>query len=129
MAVTPQSAVGAPSPVPPPPGPAGAPMAQPTPNDGARQMGMVQVETAMQMLEKALPVLGSNTEEGKAALRALHTLSQKFQRQKSEGLVPAQIAEMARAQQQSPIAQLMAGGQGGGAPAPQAPQAPMPMAA
>lgn len=107
-------------------------MAQPTPNDGARQMGMVQVETAMQMLEKALPTLGSNTPEGQACLSALKTLSGKFQRQKSQELVPAQIAEMARAQQASPIAQMMqGGGAGGGAPqgaATQQPQ-PMPMAA
>lgn len=104
-------------------------MAQPTPNDGARQMGMVQVETAMQMLERALPVLGSNTPEGKAALTALNALSKHFNRQKSEGLVPAQIAEMARAQQASPMAQMMSQG-------PQPPQQPqgsqpaaMPMAA
>lgn len=107
-------------------------MAQPTPNDGARQMGMVHVETAMQMLEKALPTLGSNTPEGKACLSALNTLSQKFQRQKSQDLVPAQIAEMARSQQQSPLAQqLMQQGAGGGAPqgAAQPQPAPMPMAA
>lgn len=126
MPVTPPIDTGAAMPPQPPAGPAGAPMSQPTPNDGARQMGMVQVETAMQMLEKALPVLGSNTPEGKAALQALHGLSRAFQRQPSQDLVPAQIAEMARAQQQSPISQLMAQGQGqpqGAAPA------PMPMAA
>lgn len=103
-------------------------MTQPQPNDGARQMGMVQVETAMQMLEKALPALGSNTPEGAAALKALSTLSSKFNRQKSQDLVPAQIAEMARAQQQSPLAQLMQSGdapQGGAQPSPQ----PMPQAA
>jgi hypothetical protein len=122
-----QPQVGAPSPVPPPPGPAGAPMAQPTPNDGARQMGMVQVETAMQMLEKALPVLGSNTPEGQAALKALSTLSSKFQRQQAQELVPAQIAELARSQQQSPLAQLMQQPGAGGAP--QGAQTGMPMAA
>lgn len=94
-------------------------MAQPTPNDGARQMGMVQVETAMQMLEKALPTLGSNTPEGKACLSALNTLSQKFQRQSNAPLVPAQIAEMARSQQQSPLAQMMMQQGGGGAQPPQ----------
>lgn len=122
MAVMPQTAAGAPNPTPPPPGPAGAPMAQPTPNDGSRQMGMVQVETAMQMLEKALPVLGSNTPEGKACLSALNTLSQKFQRQQAAGLVPAQIAELARAQQQSPVGQMMnqGGAPEGGAPMPAA---------
>lgn len=89
-------------------------MAQPTPNDGARQMGLVQVETAMQMLEQALPSLGSNTPEGDACLKALSALSRAVNRQKSQDLVPAQIAELARAQSQSPIAQMM----GAGAPAP-----------
>lgn len=87
-------------------------MSQPTPNDGARQMGMVQVVTAMQMLEKALPTLGSNTPEGKACLSALNTLSTKFQRQKAEDLVPAQIQEMARAQRASPVAQMLMQQQG-----------------
>lgn len=93
-------------------------MAQPTPNDGARQMGFVQVETAMQMLEQALPTLGSNTPEGEACLKALQALSRVINRQKSQDLVPAQIQEMARAQQQSPIAQLMGGGAPAAAPTP-----------
>lgn len=96
----------------------GAPMAQPSPNDGARQMGMVQVETALQMLEQALVSLGSQTPEGAAVLKAMSALSKNFTRTQSQDLVPAQIAEMARAQQQSPMAQMI----GGGAPAP----APMP---
>src|SRR5262245_58828366 len=98
-------------PVPPevPPGPQGAPMAQPTPNDGERQMAMVQVETAMQMLEQALAGLGSGTPEGSAALKALSTLSKVVNRQEAEGLVPAQIAEMARAQQQTPLSQMLQG--------------------
>lgn len=105
-------------------------MAQPTPNDGARQMAMVQVETAMQMLMKALPNLGANTAEGKAAISALNTLSSKFQRQQSSDLVPAQIAEMARSQRASPLAQMMAQQQAapqGGAPAPAPAPSPMPM--
>lgn len=105
-------------------------MAQPSPNDGARQMGMVQVTSAMQMLERAIPTLGSNTPEGKAALRALHMLSGAVPMKKNEDLVPAQIAEMARAQGQSPIAQMMAQGQSQGQGAPQQAQPqPMPMAA
>ena len=104
----------------------GAPMAQPSPNDGARQMAMVQVETGMQMLEQALAGLGSNTPEGAAVVKALGTLSSKFTRSKSKELVPAQIAEMARSQSQSPIAQMMGGG---GAPPPTAPGAPAPMPA
>lgn len=119
---------GAPVPPAPPPGPQGAPMAQPTPNDGARQMSMVQVETAMQMLMKAAPALGANTPEGKAVISALNTLSSKFQRQQSADLVPAQIAEMARAQRQSPLAQLMQS-QPGGMPQPVAGAQPAPQGA
>ena len=112
-------AQGAPPPAPPPQGPMGAPMAQPSPNDGARQMAMVQVETGMQMLEQALAGLGSTSPEGAAVVKALGTLSSKFTRSKSKDLVPAQIAEMARSQRQSPLAQMM-GGQG----APQGANAP-----
>ena len=75
----------------PPPGPQGAPMAQPMPNDGARQMGMVQVETAMQLLEQALPTLGSNTPEGAAVLKAMSVLSKPFNRQQAQPLVPARF--------------------------------------
>jgi hypothetical protein len=92
-------------------------MAQPTANEGSRQMGMVQVETAMQMLEQACATLGTGTKEYTAAEKALGALSKVFNRSKAKELVPAQIAEMARAQQQSPIAPLMSGGAPQGAPA------------
>lgn len=103
-------------------------MAQPSQNAGSRQMGIVQVETAMQMLERALPVLGSNTPEGKAALKALSGLSSHFNRQEAKDLVPAQIAEMARAQRASPQAQALAGGGApqGGPPPVAPPGAPPP---
>lgn len=97
-------------------------MMQPTPNDGARMQAMVEVETAMQMLEQALPKLGSNTPEGEACLKALGFLSRVYKRQQSQELVPAQIAELARAQQQTPLQQMMGGAAPQGAPAP----APMP---
>lgn len=90
-------------------------MAQPTPNEGSRQMAMVQVETAMQMLEEACTKLGNDSKEYAAAEKALNSLSKVFNRQKAKELVPAQIAELARAQQQSPIAGLMSGGAPGGA--------------
>ena len=111
------------NPSPAPSGPTGAPMSQPSPNDGARQIGMVQVETGMQMLERALPALGMNTPEHAAVLKALSALSSAFQRQKSEALVPAQIAEMAKAQQGSPVQQMIPGG-GAGQQPPQQPQQP-----
>lgn len=102
-------------------------MAQPTPNDGAKQMGSVNVEGAMQMLEQALPSLGSNTPEGAAVLDALSKLSKHFNRGKSKELVPAQLMELARAQKQSPMAGMMGGmgapAAGGAAPSPAMPQA------
>ena len=97
----------APNPPMPPGGPVAAPMAQPTPNDGARQMGMVNVESAMQMLEQAIASLGSNTEEGKAVLEALTKLSKHFNRPQAAELVPAQVLELARKQRQSPLASMM----------------------
>lgn len=84
-----------------------SPMAQPSPNDGGRQMGMVNVESAMQMLEQAIAALGSNTEEGKAVLEALTKLSKHFNRPQAAELVPAQVIELARKQRQSPIAAMM----------------------
>lgn len=83
---------------------------------------MVQVETGMQMLERALPSLGMNSPEHAAVVRALSALSKAFTRQRSQDLVPAQIAEMQRAQQQGPVAQMMGGGAQG---APSAPASPM----
>lgn len=110
----------------PPPGPEGAPMAQPTPNEGSQQMGFVNAESAMQMLEQALPSLGSNTPEGAAVVKALGILSKVFQRQEAAGLIPAQIMELTRAQQPSAMQQMMGGG---GAPAPGGAPAAAPMAA
>lgn len=98
-------------------------MAQPTPNDGAKQMAAVNVEGAMQMLEQALPGLGSNSEEGACVLKALSHLSKYFNRQKNAELVPAQLMELARAQKQSPMAGMMGGGGGAPGAAPPMPQA------
>src|SRR5512146_2439654 len=104
-----------------PKGPAGSPMAQPSPSAGNKQMGMVNVESAMQLLEQALPSLGSNTPEGAAVIRAISALSKNFMRQKAEPLIPAQIMELARAQG-GPAPNL---GGGGGAPPGAAPPQPM----
>lgn len=84
-----------------------SPMAQPSPNEGGRQMGMVNVESAMQMLEQAIAELGSNTEEGKAVLEALTKLAKHFNRPQAAELVPAQVIELARKQRQSPISAMM----------------------
>ena len=96
-------------------------MSQPSPNDGAKQIGMVQVESAQQLLERALPSLGPNTPEHAAVMRALSALSKAFNRTKDESLVPAQIAEMSRAQQGSPMQQMIPGGGAGQQPQQQPP--------
>ena len=53
-------------------------MSQPTPNDGSMQMGRVNAETAMEMLEQAIPTLGSDTPEGHAVIKALAILARLF---------------------------------------------------
>ena len=122
--------MGAPQATPPAQGPAAAPMAHPTPNEGGKQMGAVTVESAMQMLEQALPSVGSNTPEGGAILDALSKLSKHFNRQKSKDLVPAQLMELARAQKSSPLAgMIQGGGMGGQGTPPPGAQPPMPQAA
>lgn len=95
-------------------------MAQPTPNDGQRQIGLVAVQAAADALSQALPALGSMTQEGQAVISALKALS-KFTSPTGNDLVPAQIMELQRGQQQGPMQQMMSGGapQGGaGAPTP-----------
>ena len=92
-----------------PAGPQGAPMAQPSPNDGANQMGLVQLETAMQMIERALGSIPAGPEHD-AAIKALSALSKVVNRQQQEDLVPAQLAELMRTQQTSPMQQIMGGG-------------------
>lgn len=76
--------------------PAGGPMATPQPKEGVTQAGLVQVSLALNALEQALPAFGSATEEGKAVLSALKTLSGKFgrQRQESDKLVPAELMQL-----------------------------------
>lgn len=99
-----------------PPGPQAAPMAQPSPNEGDAQIGRVNVESAMTMLEQAVPVLGSNTPEGAAVLKALTLLSKIFARQEAQQLVPAQVMELMRAQQPSQLAGMIGQPPQGAAP-------------
>lgn len=106
-----------------PAGPQAAPMAQPSPNQGNMQMGRVQVESAMQLLERALQAVGTTTAEGEAVLKALTALAKHFNRQKAQELVPAQILEMAHANQPSDLQQMLAQRPGAGG-AQQTPQPP-----
>ena len=47
----------------------------PTPNRGLQAAALAQVQQAVRILEKALPMLGVGTEQGKDVMKALTTLS------------------------------------------------------
>src|SRR5262245_52723410 len=115
---TPTPADGAPA-APPmaPPGPPGgmAPPGGPTgpatmgpQSNGLRARGMILMSLGLQTMEKAVSMLGVQTDEGRAALKALNALSKVF------GKAPK---DMGAAEVK------MLGEQVGGAPTPQNPQA------
>jgi hypothetical protein len=85
-----------------PPEPAGAPTGTPSgdaaPAAGEMELAKANVSIAISLLEKQIPLLGTNTEEGKALLSALSTLSKKFSGQKSEDLAPAELMQVMSAQ-------------------------------
>lgn len=110
-------------------------MTTPQQQAGRQTMGHVQVQIAMQVLEQALPLLGSGSKEGAAVIRSLDSLAKTFGNKDNGDLVPAQLVSMMQQMPQmgggSPmLRQLMAQMQRGGQPpqAPPSPQAP-PMAA
>lgn len=55
--------------------PMGAPMSTPEPKMGNREGGLVNISMAMDLIEQALPSLGSESEEGQKALSALKVLT------------------------------------------------------
>jgi hypothetical protein len=76
--------------------PVGSPMTTPQPKEGLKQDALIKITTAMDVLEQTLPGLGSETEEGKAVLSALSTLSKQFgkQKEKAKELVPAELMSL-----------------------------------
>lgn len=92
-------------------------MAQPTPNEGNRQMGAVQVESAIQLLDRALGEFAPSSPEHAAVVRAIGSLSKHFNRQKSKELIPAQLMELVQANKASPMEGVMSSPQTPPAPA------------
>lgn len=80
-------------------------MATPQPNQGLKQAAKVQVQICVQSLERALPVFGSDSPEGKGILSALKTLTSAF------GKSEAQTRELIPAEVMSMLQQAGAGGQ------------------
>lgn len=92
-------------------GPTPSPMSTPQPNDGLKQAGRVDVQIARKKLEESLPKLSSDSDEGKAVLKALSTLSAAFGKTeaKDEELIPAEVLSLLDGIKPGPGAGVMAG--------------------
>lgn len=122
---------GMPSPIPPqgqppammrPPGATGAAMT-PQPMAGAAQSGLAKITAAVKLLTEAMATLPIGGEEHKAVMKAISDLSKHVGETGDAGPAAGQqMSQMARQQQASPNAAILAklmggGGQGGPAPA------------
>ena len=99
--------------------PTAAPMSTPEPKMGSKEAAMINLGMAMDLLEQSLPALGSESEEGQKALRAIQTLN---------GILGQRKAKTNELQQSEILQMLQALPQAGGA-APEAKaiqQAPIP---
>lgn len=76
------------------PKPGGTPMAKPQEKEGKKEAARVNIHIAMNMLEQALPVFGSESKEGKSVLKILGMLAKDFGKQDASDLVPAEVLQM-----------------------------------
>lgn len=123
--------------------PMSAPMSTPEPKMGNREGALVNLSMAMDLIEQALPSLGSESEEGQKAIAAIRTLTGVLGPRKSKvrDLQQSEIIQMlqnlpkagggtpeGRAMSQAPVIPNMPPmpGAGAGAP-PGAPPSPQPM--
>lgn len=103
--------------------PVTAGMTNPQQDAGRQQAAMIDIGMAMDMLERALPAFGSETDEGMALMESLQKLNKKFgeKRGGAKDLMPAELQQlMAGMGKQSPEMQAMAGGGGQPGAQPQA---------
>ena len=96
---------GAPVPNAPPPGanmsdaevpPMGSPMTTPEPKMGSKEAAKINLGMAQDLLEQSLPALGSDTEEGKAALSAISAINKVLgaRKNKTNELQQSEILQM-----------------------------------
>ena len=85
---------GAPGGMPQSPRPGGTPMAKPQEKEGLKEIARTNIHIAMNMLEQALPVFGTESKEGGKLIDILKSLSKSFGHQEASDLVPAQIGQM-----------------------------------
>lgn len=95
--------------------PAGTPSAGEPPKQGAAEQAKANVQIAISILEKSLPELGSDSEEGKIVLDVLMKLSKKFAGKKSADLSAAEHMQT-MAGMPDAVRQQMAKEMGAGAP-------------
>lgn len=82
------------------PGPTG-PMPMPQDKEGLKEAARINVHIAMNMLEQALPVFGSETKEGKAILKHLSGLGKDFGDSDTSDLHPAELRQLVGAMPQA----------------------------
>ena len=76
--------------------PMASPMSTPEPKMGNREASMINISMAMDLLEQALPALGSESEEGQKLLGAVRSLTNIIGAKKSKvnELQPTEIMQM-----------------------------------
>jgi hypothetical protein len=76
--------------------PLASPMSTPEPMDGKKQAAKINVQMAMDLLERSLPAFGTETPEGASLIKVLHMMGKSFGagREKTKELVPAEIMQL-----------------------------------
>lgn len=76
--------------------PMGAPMSTAEPKMGEKETATINVQTAMDLLEQALPKIGADSEEGRAIMDAVTKLTKIFGKReaKTRELMPTEIMNM-----------------------------------
>ena len=76
--------------------PVSSPMSTPEPKMGSREAAMINLGMAMDLLEQALPSVGSDSEEGKAILNAINVINKVIgpRKGKTKELQQSEILQM-----------------------------------
>ena len=94
-----------------------SPMTMPVPNAGLKAAALAQLQWAVRIMEKALPMLGIGSDEGKSVMKALTSLSKLVPPgSTSPGVENSALQQMMlQARQEQPMLSMLKGGQAGGA--------------
>jgi hypothetical protein len=113
--------------------PTASPMSTPEPKMGSQEGAMINLSMAMDLIEQALPALGSESEQGQKALAAIRSLTGVIgpRKGKTNELQQSEILQMLQSLPKgvgpdSMGSPPMAGPAGGGMPPPPVPSAPPP---